>query len=110
MLLMAAPAARARMARTIAVPISDHQQADPIDQQGHQPGHRQLEQGHKAGPGPALGLLVDGGDGGGAGDIEQAEHHEAEGVQRPEADALEHGGVRKIFIDAVDAVIEKANN
>ena len=25
-------------------------------------------------------------------------------------DALEHGGVRKIFIDAVDAVIEKANN
>ena len=65
---------------------------DLIDDEGHDPGDEKGEEERKARPAPALRFLVDGRDGRRAGDIEDAEHHQAEGVEGGETDGSERRG------------------
>ena len=51
---------------------------DLIDDEGHDPGDEKGEEERKARPAPVSRFLVDGRDGRRAGDIEDAEHHQAE--------------------------------
>ena len=62
---------------------------DLIDDEGHDPGDEKGEEERKARPAPAPRFLVDGRDGRRAGDIEDAEHHQAEGVEGGETDGSE---------------------
>ena len=91
------------------------QHARLVDQEGDQPGHPQLEGGGESHPGPAAGLLLDGAQGGGAGDVQQAEDHQAQRVEGPEADPLQGGGKgghprraggRTVHADGNDAVFD----
>ena len=59
-----------------------------VYQAAHSPGDQELEEDDPDGLFPALQLPVDGGDGGRAGDVQQAEDHQRVGVGRAEA----HGG------------------
>ena len=63
---------------------ADEQAADLVDEEGHDPGDEQLEHDGKDRPAPAFGFLLDGRDGRGAGDVEQAEDHQAQRVEGAE--------------------------
>ena len=60
-----------------------------VDDEGHDPRDEEGEEEGETRPAPALRFFMDGRDGRRAGDVEDAEHHQAEGIERGEADARE---------------------
>ena len=68
------------------------QQPGLIDHKGHHPCHNQLECGYKNGPWPAAGFFMYRSQRSCTWYIQQAEYHQAEGVEGTKTDLLQYAG------------------
>ena len=66
--------------------------ADLVHRERHEPRYGELEEGRETHPAPAVRFLAYGAQRCGARDVEQAEYHQAEGVELREAYGLELAG------------------
>ena len=78
----------------VGLPSLYNQAPHLINQESDHPGHHQLEQCGIPGPFPASGLPFNGGQRGDAWDIQQAEHHQAVGIQCPKSHTSQHAHQR----------------
>lgn len=77
-----------------AVPVSEQQEGDTVDDEGDDPGEDDGVDGGNDGPFPAAAFVLDGDEGGYAGEIQQDEYHEGECCGRsggPGESVLQHG-------------------
>ena len=77
-----------------AAPVSEQQEGGAVDDEGDNPGEDDGVDGGDDGPFPAAALVLDGYEGGDAGEIEQDEDHEGEGRSGgggPGEGVLQHG-------------------
>lgn len=69
--------------------LKQYKRCNLVHYKSDAPRHQQLENGGKAHPCPTSRFLADRSESRRTGNIEQAEHHQAEGMERPEANTVQ---------------------